>query len=464
MNMSELTIAYTIFIAYLAILLLIGFLVSKYIKNMTDFLLAGRRIGFWLCMFTLAATHFGGGFVMGGGEYGFIYGLSGAWYGIACGLGLILLGFIAPKLRKLSLFTAPDYLALRYNSKLVRLSATSLSLVAIMGILAAQVLAAQGILSLLGMNPRVGSLVAALVFILYTFIGGMWAVTLTDFFQLLVVGVGMIASFALIIIKVDFSAFSLISPTYTNLLGMGYSTIGWILLPTILYTLIGQDFYQRLFSSRNEKVGKNSCFAAGTLLLGMSFIPAVLGMSARVLLGSEIAPGQALPSLLIEVMPPLASYFFIIAIIAAIMSTADSLLSAGASHLVKDILKESLGKEKNLLFYSKVSTIGLGFGALLLAFLSPSIIDALVYAYTIYTSAIFIPLILGMFWKRGSKEAAIGSILGSTIFVILSIFVLKTSIPLEIFGVVVSLFIYLLISLVKPNRALKEYNQLCKKS
>ncbi|HIH96531.1 MAG TPA: sodium:solute symporter family protein [Thermoplasmata archaeon] len=451
--MPELIIAYGIFGVYLVILLLIGFLVSKRIKNVTDFLLAGRRIGFWLCMFTLAATHFGGGFVMGGGEYGFIHGLSGAWYGIACGLGLILLGFIAPRLRKLSLFTAPDYLALRYKSKLVRLLATFLSLVAIMGILAAQVIAAQGVLSMLGMDPAVGSLVAALVFILYTFIGGMWAVTLTDFFQLLVVGVGMIISFVLVITQVDFLAFSSVTSTYTSILGMGYSTIIWILLPTIFYTLIGQDFYQRLFSSKSEKIGQRSCFAAGVFLLIMSFIPALLGMSARVLLGSEIAPGQALPSLLMEVMPAPMGYFFLVAIIAAIMSTADSLLSAGASHIVKDVLQESFGKKNNLLFYSKISTVGLGFGALLIAFLSPTVIDVLVYAYTIYTSTIFIPLVLGMFWKRGSKEAAIGSILGSSVFIVLSILLVKTDIPLEIFGVVVSLLIYSLISLVRPAKS-----------
>jgi SSS family solute:Na+ symporter len=129
------------------------------------------------------------------------------------------------------------------------------------------------------------------------------------------------------------------------------------------------------------------------------------------------------------------------------------LLSAGASHIVKDVLQESFGKKSNLLFYSKISTVGLGFGALLIAFLSPTVIDALVYAYTIYTSTIFIPLVLGMFWKRGSKDAAIGSILGSSVFIVLSILFVETEVPLEIFGVVVSLLIYSLISLVRPAKS-----------
>ena len=109
-----------IVILYMICMLLVGWWCSKhYIKGMTDFLLAGRRLGVWMCAATLVATHFGGGTVMGGSEYGFEYGWSGAWYGVSCGIGIILLAFTtAGKFRDLSFYTVPDYLEQRYGKPL----------------------------------------------------------------------------------------------------------------------------------------------------------------------------------------------------------------------------------------------------------------------------------------------------------------------------------------------------------
>jgi len=90
---------------------IVGFISNKYIKDEVDFLLAGRKLKLFFLTFTLAATHFGGGFITGSIEYSIIYGLKGGiWYGLSCGIGLILLSFLSAKLRELSLFTAPEYL------------------------------------------------------------------------------------------------------------------------------------------------------------------------------------------------------------------------------------------------------------------------------------------------------------------------------------------------------------------
>jgi SSS family solute:Na+ symporter len=131
--------------AYLAVLLGIGWWCHRTrISGMTDFLLAGRRLGVPLCAAAMAATHFGGGAVMGGASYGFEHGLSGAWYGIATGVGLLLLALLtAHRFRSLALYTVPDYLEQRYGSRSLRILGATLSLVALVGILAAQVSAAR---------------------------------------------------------------------------------------------------------------------------------------------------------------------------------------------------------------------------------------------------------------------------------------------------------------------------------
>ena len=361
-----------------------------------------------------------------------LYGISGAWYGLACGIGLILLAFIAPKLRKLSLFTAPEYLGNRYESGFVRNYATVTSMIALIGILAAQIIATQHLLAIFGIPPAIASIIATLIFISYTYLGGMWAVTLTDFFQLTITALGVIA-------LAIFASPTIASVSSTPEVLSPLAVVG-IVLPTVMYTLIGQDFYQRLFSARDEKVAKNSSLMGGIMLCAMSFLPAMIGLSL-LNYGNEFY--GALGSFF-NAIPTAFGSLFVIMVLGGIMSTADSLLSALSSHVVKDVIKSTTKG----LFYSRASVVGMGVFALLLSFAMPTIIDALVFSYTIYTAAIFFPLVLGMFWKGGNATGAISSMLIATAVVIVGFFFNPLDIPLEIFGSMVSLIIYVLVSYV----------------
>jgi len=146
---------------YLAVLLGIGWWCHRtQISGMTDFLLAGRRLGVPLCAAAMAATHFGGGAVIGGASYGFEHGLSGAWYGIATGIGLLLLALLtASRFRSLALYTVPDFLEQRFGSRLLRVLGATLSLVALVGILAAQVSAARAAFAITGLDPTAAAII-----------------------------------------------------------------------------------------------------------------------------------------------------------------------------------------------------------------------------------------------------------------------------------------------------------------
>ncbi|UCH83576.1 MAG: sodium:solute symporter family protein, partial [Candidatus Latescibacterota bacterium] len=167
--------------AYLAVMLGLGVWCSRTrISGVADYLLAGRRLGVLMAAGTLAATHFGGGALLGGAEYGFEYGASGVWYGVSTGVGLLLLGLLtASRFRELALYTVPDYLENRYRSKGARLMGAVLSLVALVGILAAQVNAASRAFSIMGLDGLAAPVVAVCVFIAYTALGGLWAATLS---------------------------------------------------------------------------------------------------------------------------------------------------------------------------------------------------------------------------------------------------------------------------------------------
>lgn len=461
----------TTIIIYMLILLGIGYWANKKIGGMTDFLLAGRRLGLLLTAGALAATHFGGGMVMGGGEYGFIHGLSGAWYGISCGVGLMFLAFLtASKFRSLSLFTVPDYLEQRYNSKTVRAMGAFLSLIALTGILAAQVLAARGALAILGITGNTGTIVATIIFIVYTALGGLWAATITDFIQVIIAGVGVIVAAALVLgnsggfsgleqmIQASQQA---IDPGYFNVFGMAYKSIIWLLLPTIMYTLIGQDFYQRLFAAKDAVTAKRASIIGGIFLIIISFFPAIIGIGARAYFPELTDGSLAVPTIVKELFPISVGAIVLAALLAAIMSSADSLLTAGTSHIIKDFWMEIIhpGKqfdEKRMLRLSRISTVVIGVLALFIALSIPIIIDALIFSYTMYTAGVFIPVIGGILWKGATKAGALSGLVVGALLAIVGIITKLNigGIPVEVYSAIVSLILFVVVSLFTKTKSI----------
>jgi len=450
----------------------VGVYATRFIGSNTDFLLAGRRLGPVLATATLCATHFGGGFVLGSGEWGFTHGMTGIAYAIGVGLSLVLLGFVAArKMRRLAMFTVPDYLELRYNSKLARLLGTLLSLVAIIGIIGAQVWAAQGALSILGVDPTWAAVAATLMFIVYTAMSGLWGVTLTDAVQLAIIFVGVPIAAVLAVgeaggldgirLAIDAQSLEIGTDRYFSPVGAGLGLVLAAIVPTMMYTLIGQDFYQRLFAARDENTAFRAAIAAGALLIAFAIFPVVTGMAARALFGAEIEAARAIPMLIDEVLPAWAAAIVIAAILGAIMSTADSLLMAGTSHVTHDIYVKLIdpGAEedsKRLLLISRVVTVVLGLLALWMALNFKAIIGMLLMSYTLYAAGVFIPVVGGLYWKRATGAGAVAAIVGGSAYGLAgelgwfapAALPLVGGLPIIVAGALVSLLLFVGVSLV----------------
>ena len=184
-----------ILISYLVIMFGVSVWANKFNSSAEDFLLAGRRLGVFLAAFTLAATYFGGGYVVGLGAEAYSSGMI-AWYnGLAGAVGILAVCLVLKKMEGMQLYTVAELLETRYGSPLLRFLCAMLSLLALIGILSGQVNSAGSILSSIGIgSPVVGGLIAAAFFIGYTVVGGLWAVTITDFIQIIVAGAGIIAA------------------------------------------------------------------------------------------------------------------------------------------------------------------------------------------------------------------------------------------------------------------------------
>jgi SSS family solute:Na+ symporter len=452
----------------------VGVYASRFIGNTTDFLLAGRRLGLALATATLCATHFGGGFVLGSGEWGFDYGMTGIAYAAGVGLSLVALGLVAARrMRTLALFTVPDYLAHRYRSQTVRVLGTLLSLVAIIGIIGAQVWAAQGALSIIGLDPTRAAVAATVLFIVYTALSGLWGVTLTDAVQLAIIFIGVPVAAVLAVgeagglagIRESIAGLELAVPTeaYFSPLGAGLGLILAAVVPTLMYTLIGQDFHQRLFAAKDAETARRAAILAGLLLVVFAAFPVLTGMAARALFGTEVEAARAIPTLIDEVLPPAAAAIVIAAIIGAIMSTADSLLVAGTSHVTNDLYVRLLraGRdvdESRLLWLSRIVTVLIGVLALWMALRFEAIIDLLLMSYTLYAAGVFVPVVLGLFWPRGNAAGAIAGIVGGSglglagelAWIDFSGLPLLSGFPIIVTGAAASCLLYVIVSLLTP--------------
>jgi SSS family solute:Na+ symporter len=179
-------------------------------------------------------------------------------------------------------------------------------------------------------------------------------------------------------------------------------------------------------------------------------------MAARGLFGATIEPSQAVATVVTEVLGVWAGAIVLGAIIAAILSTADSLLIAGTAHLIHDIGEKSLGlslSPEQQLLASRVSTVLIGVLALVLALGMQTIIELLLLSYTMYAAGVFIPVVLGLYWSGGTGPGAVaGIVVGAMVGAATSVGWLPVGgWPAIVVGALASLLAYWVVSVAKPD-------------
>ncbi len=463
----------TIIALYLIAIFGVGIYCNKFNNNIDDYLLAGRRLGIGLTTFTLVATYFGGGYVIGVGGEAFNNGLSAYWSPIAGAVGILAVCLILKRMEGMKVCTVTEIMENRYNSPMLRLLTTILSLLALVGILAGQVTSAGSVLASLGVGSTTTcAIIVAVFFIGFTAFGGLWAVTVTDFIQIIIAGLGLIAATIFVVVKgggwdvisAQIQATDVPDNYFSLLQGTEPSYVLWLILPMFIYTLIGQDVYQRLFAAKDTKTAYKSAILAFIILLVICFFPVILGMAGRALFPDLEVSSLVVPTIIRAMLPPVFSGFTLAAIIAAVVSTADSILTAATSHVVNDLYVRYLCKDnmedpaaqKKLLNISRVMTLVIGVISVVVALAIPSVLMVLNSSYTLFTAGVFSPVVAGLLWKKATKAGAFAGLFSGLAFVALgwsgfSFF----GIPSDIASSLLSLVVLIVVSLVtyKPETA-----------
>lgn len=463
----------TIIALYLIAIFGVGIYCNKFNNNIDDYLLAGRRLGIGLTTFTLVATYFGGGYVIGVGSEAFNNGLSAYWSPIAGAVGILAVCLILKRMEGMKVCTVTEIMENRYNSPMLRLLTTILSLLALVGILAGQVTSAGSVLASLGVGSTTTcAIIVAVFFIGFTAFGGLWAVTVTDFIQIIIAGLGLIAATIFVVVKgggwdvisAQIQATDVPDNYFSLLQGTEPSYVLWLILPMFIYTLIGQDVYQRLFAAKDTKTAYKSAILAFIILLVICFFPVILGMAGRALFPDLEVSSLVVPTIIRAMLPPVFSGFTLAAIIAAVVSTADSILTAATSHVVNDLYVRYLCKDnmedpaaqKKLLNISRVMTLVIGVISVVVALAIPSVLMVLNSSYTLFTAGVFSPVVAGLLWKKATKAGAFAGLFSGLAFVALgwsgfSFF----GIPSDIASSLLSLVVLIVVSLItyKPETA-----------
>lgn len=434
-------IDWIIVVGYLAVSLAIGVLGKRYIGNVEHFLVAGRELGLYIGIATLAATEIGTITYMYNGELGYKYGFASFAAALISGVVMIIVGrtgFVISRFRQLKLMTVPEYFEVKYSRGLRIVTGF---LVALGGILNMGVfLKVEGefLTIVSGINGRYLVAVMTVILLLeltYTVLGGMVSVVITDFIQYVLLSVATIlvsiyavyhAGWGQIVAKVSTTmgeaGFNpIINPKF------GLTFLLWQILLWFSLHTCWQTTAMRVFSTKGPETSKKVMTWTGFIFLGRGMLPMLWGIAALTLFGSgalsdgipqpvvngqTLAPIDAMPAMLAQILSPGVRGIVVAGMLAATMSVNSSYLLGWSAVISQDVIlpiRQAMGKgplsSRKQILVNRLANL---FVSLFLMFwglyYTP---PGAVYLYlnitgTIFLAGAFVCVVGGLYWRRAN--------------------------------------------------------------
>lgn len=448
--------------AYLFLLMIYGLVIAhKKVKTADDMVTGGHRIPFIILVGSLLATWCGGGGITGNASI--IYN-GGPWVGTitfaAPPIGIILLYFIAGKVRKSNKVTVPEIMGARYGQSASIISAVCVML-AYVGVLATQLKAAADILVLLCSSSGVeisrglALVICTTIIVVITVGGGLVSVAYSDAISALIMIGGFFIAIP-ILISVANAQGAVLPPEKTTLTGgmSGWELLGYF-LPSLALMLGDQNMLQRFASAKNSTEAKKSNIGMfiGEILVIVSII-AVVTQAAR-LYPTLDTPSNVIFQVSVDYLPMAFGALIMCACMAFIVTTADSYLLSSATNLTNDIYvkyirKDATDKQKMLVLRGTIVVFSVIAVALTLYF--PTVLSLQMTAYTMYGAAITPAILFALFSKKVTPAAGIAGILvGGLATIVWTLMGTPYGIQCAIVAVPASVIAILVVSAVTPK-------------
>ena len=413
---------------YIGAMLGIGWYAKRRAKSEADFLVAGRRLGPFLYAGTMAAVVLGGASTVGGVGLGYQYGISGMWLVFFIGTGVLLLSFaFAARINRLEVYTVSQMLELRFGPGASLLSGVVMAAYTLMLSVTSTIAYGAIFAVLFDMGKVPAILLGGGVVILYSTLGGMWSITLTDFVQFIVKTIGIFfILLPLLLIKVG-GFDGLHEKLAPEMFDFGNIGQGRIITYFVIYffgLVIGQDIWQRVFTAGSESVAKWAGVASGVYCLLYAVAGALIGMCAHALLPDIANRDDVYPKIVSSALAPGLSGLVMAAALAAIMSTSSGALIATATVVKEDIARrlfKRTGAEVSQAQHdhdevrnSRGYIFGFGIIVIAIACALKDVVAALTIAYDILVGGLAVAIIGGIIWRRANIAGCLASIVAGT--------------------------------------------------
>lgn len=418
---------------YILISLLVGLSLRKYVSNVEDYLVAGREVNLYAGMASLAATEFGIVTCMAAAQLGYRYGFSGAMVGLLLCTSMYLVGktgFCIKPLRDANAMTLPEFFEKKYSPR-VRW-ATGVIIV-IGGLLNTGIFLRTGgdfLVAVVGLNPdylEITMTILLIIVALYTVLGGMISVLVTDFLQFILMSAGMIIVTIYIVYTIGWgNILNAVQDTYGAAgfnpfinKNLGWQYVAYTFLTVSATVLTWQTMISRVLACKDSTVAKKMYTKTSFFYIVRSLIPVSWGLAALTIWKPDMlggAPITAMPKFLSAALPTGLIGIVVAAMLAADMSTDSSYLLGWASVIYNDILAvlhKGTWSEKKAVLINKVLVAAIGLFLLFYGLWYPLKSDLWVYmtlTASIYSVSVSTLLIAACYWKRANTWGAYAAI------------------------------------------------------
>ncbi len=458
-------------VVYILIMIGVGVYAARRTHSIAGFAVAGRNLPLWLCTATIVATWFGGGVMIGVAGSAYSDGMLGVIadpFGGAMALFLVGL-FVVRLIRRLRLYSFIEFVEQRFGVSASLIASVASMVSSLMWV--AGMLVAFGLIfeTMTGVPLPVGIVGGAVVVVLYTSIGGMLAVALTDFVQMAIIAAGLLI--LLVVVWIDVGGWGAIGPHLPEhtfrMLPLEHTLDQWLVYLRAwfifgLADIASQSLLQRGLSARNERVAQNAFYLAGISYAGFGMIPVLLGIIASVTMPDLANPESVVPTLALEHLHPVAIAIFVGALLAAIMSSCDSAILAAATVFSTNVLP-LVRRDPSDRLRLIVVRLGIPVGGLLAvigALNARVVFDTVLDANMLILAALIAPFMLGLWWQRANRAGALAG-MWTGIATWLAVSLLRPDLPADLLGfgacLVTMLVVTPLTQRIDPPRGLVDH-------
>ncbi len=427
---------YVIF-AYLLVLTGLNLYRARRVKTQDDMMVAGRSLSVKVMVFTLICTWIGSGTFIAGAEYAAKAGWSSLWLPAGAWVGIIIIYFLAGKIRTFGQYTIGDILEVRYGPAARVFGAVAL-IISFTAIVSYQFRAGGYILNVATdgqMSVAYGQTLAAIFVILFTALAGMIAVAYTDLPNGIIILLACLLSLPFVYVaaggletahlRLPASHFALINDTFGR-----HPTLkaGGYFLSTLLLLMGIQSMYQKFYSAKTPKDARQAVilWVIGTIFVEVVVVAIAIFAAAHfwpqiqswLKTGEGIDPASIVLQAARYLVPPWVGILLLGAATAVVISTGMNYLLSPTTNIMRDIYQRFLNREasqRQMVALQKAFIVILGIFAYLLATRLVSVLEMSYFAYTVYGVAITPALIAALAWKRATRVGGLASIIGGTV-------------------------------------------------